>query len=128
VSKAVENTLDLAFRYGARHVGYEANNFQELIGGIFNERLSGNRLHGISILPLVNTASKEGRIQSLDPFLRNDEIRFVDNPHTRLLVNQLREFPMAAHDDGPDALEMAVRLCLELTRDESGIHPAFVDN
>lgn len=128
VSKAVENTLDLAFRYGARHVGYEANNFQELIGGIFDERLSGNRLHGISILPLVNTASKEGRIQSLDPFLRNDEIRFVDNPHTRLLVNQLREFPMAAHDDGPDALEMAVRLCLELTRDESGIHPAFVDN
>ncbi len=24
--------------------------------------------------------------------------------------NQLREFPLAEHDDGPDALEMAIRL------------------
>jgi hypothetical protein len=26
------------------------------------------------------------------------------------LVNQLREFPVSDHDDGPDALEMAIRL------------------
>jgi hypothetical protein len=26
------------------------------------------------------------------------------------LVNQLRDFPLGDHDDGPDALEMAVRL------------------
>jgi predicted phage terminase large subunit-like protein len=112
VSNAVENTLDLAFRYNARVVGYEANNFQELIGGIFEQRLAGHRLHGLTIVPIINTASKEGRIQSLDPFLRNGELRFVDNPHTRLLVNQLKEFPMAAHDDGPDALEMAIRQSL----------------
>jgi len=29
---------------------------------------------------------------------------------TRLLVSQLRDFPHADHDDGPDALEMAIRL------------------
>jgi hypothetical protein len=25
-------------------------------------------------------------------------------------VDQLRDFPLGAHDDGPDALEMAIRL------------------
>jgi hypothetical protein len=30
------------------------------------------------------------------------------------LVQQLQEFPVAEHDDGPDALEMAVRLAEEL--------------
>jgi hypothetical protein len=38
-------------------------------------------------------------------------LRFKSNsPGTRLLVEQLREFPIAAHDDGPDALEMSLRL------------------
>jgi hypothetical protein len=31
-----------------------------------------------------------------------------------LLVDQLRDFPAGAHDDGPDALEMALRLANEV--------------
>jgi hypothetical protein len=31
------------------------------------------------------------------------------------LVEQLRDFPAGAHDDGPDALEMALRLATDLT-------------
>lgn len=112
VGRAVDNSLGLAFHYGSRLVAYEENGFQELIGGIFDQQLAGNRLHGITVVPITNTAKKEDRIQSLDPFFRNRELRFIDNPHTRLLIAQLREFPMAAHDDGPDALEMAVRQSL----------------
>jgi hypothetical protein len=42
-------------------------------------------------------------------------MRFKSNsPATRLLVEQLREFPLGAHDDGPDALEMAIRLAVAL--------------
>ena len=38
-------------------------------------------------------------------------LRFLANsPSTRMLVDQLRDFPNGAHDDGPDALEMALRL------------------
>ncbi len=37
-----------------------------------------------------------------------------DSPGTRLLVDQLREFPSGDHDDGPDALEMALRLAAEM--------------
>jgi hypothetical protein len=34
----------------------------------------------------------------------------------RLLVEQLRDFPCGDHDDGPDALEMAVRLAYQQMR------------
>jgi hypothetical protein len=42
-------------------------------------------------------------------------MRFRRNsPGTALLVEQLQTFPIADHDDGPDALEMALRLAGEL--------------
>jgi hypothetical protein len=42
-------------------------------------------------------------------------LRFRDiSPSTRLLVEQLQEFPIADHDDGPDALEMALRLAADV--------------
>jgi hypothetical protein len=31
-----------------------------------------------------------------------------------MLLDQLRQFPLAAHDDGPDALEMAVHSSRQL--------------
>ena len=34
----------------------------------------------------------------------------------RRLVDQLMDFPLAEHDNGPDALEMCVRLPVELKR------------
>jgi hypothetical protein len=47
----------------------------------------------------------------LGPYLSLRRLRFLSNSaSTRLLVDQLRDFPSAAHDDGPDALEMALRL------------------
>jgi hypothetical protein len=30
------------------------------------------------------------------------------------LVQQLKDFPVGDHDDGPDALEMALRLSIDL--------------
>ena len=123
IGPAVAATLKLAFRYGVNRVAYEANGFQEMIGGEFERQLVGNRLHGLTIQPIENYGNKESRIQSLDPFLRNQELRFVDSPGCRLLVSQLREFPMAAHDDGPDALEMAIRTSLAMLRPVSTGNP-----
>ena len=34
-------------------------------------------------------------------------------PLWQWLVQQLREFPTATHDDGPDAVQMLWRLCLK---------------
>ena len=58
--------------------------------------------------------NKQVRIRRLTPWLSRRDIRFKANsPGARLLVEQLRDFPHADHDDGPDALEMALRVMCE---------------
>jgi hypothetical protein len=44
------------------------------------------------------------RIESLQPHFVNGLIRI--HPSQTVLEEQLKHFPMAAHDDGPDALHM----------------------
>jgi predicted phage terminase large subunit-like protein len=64
-----------------------------------------------------NRVPKPVRIRRLTPLLARGRLRFkADSPGARLLVRQLRDFPNADHDDGPDALEMAVRLAMMMTR------------
>ena len=46
---------------------------------------------------------KLGRIQRLQPLISSGALRFSRRQVT--LLEQLRQFPMGAHDDGPDALE-----------------------
>ncbi|MCB9854665.1 MAG: phage terminase large subunit [Phycisphaerales bacterium] len=60
----------------------------------------------LPVEPIVHTTDKIGRIQSLQPLVRSGTLKF-SRRHTQLL-EQLRLFPKAKHDDGPDALEMAV--------------------
>ena len=62
-----------------------------------------------------NQVNKLVRIRRLTPYLSNRQLRFKGgSPGARLLVEQLRDFPNGDHDDGPDALEMAVRLAGEM--------------
>ena len=50
-------------------------------------------------------------------YVINRELRFkADSPGCRLLVDQLMDFPLGEHDDGPDALEMCTRLPQEARR------------
>jgi predicted phage terminase large subunit-like protein len=44
------------------------------------------------------------RIESIQPHFANGFIKLL--PEQRVLIEQLREFPDADHDDGPDALHM----------------------
>ena len=61
-----------------------------------------------------NYTSKAMRIRRLGQYLSQGRLKFLKcSPSTRLLVEQLRDFPCGAHDDGPDALEMAIRLAKE---------------
>ena len=60
----------------------------------------------IPIRGINNTTDKLGRIQRLQPLISSGTLRFSRRQVT--LLEQLRQFPMGAHDDGPDALEMAV--------------------
>jgi predicted phage terminase large subunit-like protein len=67
-------------------------------------------LHGIT-----NYTDKEVRIRSgLGPLLAQGRLRFRDTPGTRTLLQQTRDFPVGEYTDGPDALEMALRMAAHL--------------
>ena len=95
--------------------GVEVNQFQELLAGEFENEFGRRGLLGARPVPIDNRVSKQVRIRRLGPFLASRRLRFKDgSPSSRLLVEQLMEFPVADHDDGPDALEMAIRLAQEI--------------
>lgn len=115
IGTAVRESLRLGLKHGARVFAFESNGFQdEALMPEIERQLADHPLHGIAVVPVHHSIKKELRIQSLDPFLARHELRFVNSEGTRRLVDQLREFPHSHHDDGPDALEMAVRTLLNL--------------
>lgn len=62
-------------------------------------------------LAITNRINKLVRIRSLSPLLDARRLKFRRNsPGVNLLLEQMRAFPAHKHDDGPDALEGAVRL------------------
>jgi len=91
--------------------GVETNQYHDLLGSAFAEEFQRQGLLGVAPWGLDNQVNKRVRIRRLGPYLASRRLRMKsDSPPTRLLVSQLREFPLADHDDGPDALEMALRL------------------
>ncbi len=95
--------------------GVEANQFQELLGPEFESEFRRQGILGVHPWLIHNDANKRVRIRRLGPLLAARRIRLkADCPSTKLLLHQLQEFPIADHDDGPDALEMALRLATEM--------------
>ena len=84
----------------------ETNVFQVVLKDMLEEISRQERLF-IPIRGIKNFADKTARIASLSALIENGTILFRRDQ--RLLIEQLIEFPKGAHDDGPDALEMAVR-------------------
>ena len=71
-------------------------------------------IHWCTPAAIHNHVNKQVRIRRLGPYLAQRRLRFLQgSPGTQLLVDQLRDFPLGTHDDGPDALEMALRLAEE---------------
>lgn len=95
--------------------GIEANQFQELFAPQFAAEFERRGMLGISPWLLNNTTNKNVRICRLGPLLSSHRLRFLRrSPSAQRLVDQLRQFPLCDHDDGPDALEMAFRLATEM--------------
>ena len=84
----------------------ETNVFQVVLKDMLEEISRRERLF-IPIRGVKNFADKTARIASLSALIENGTILFRRDQ--RLLIEQLIEFPKGSHDDGPDALEMAVR-------------------
>jgi len=66
------------------------------------------------IAPLVeirNTKNKENRIFGIETYITHNIVLF--NRQDQILLDQLKYFPRADHDDGPDALKMAVSAAMK---------------
>lgn len=112
--KIVDDALRHVLRFAPNGVGIEANQFQELLGPIFLANAAEKRMAPPPLFMIDNQVAKALRIRRLGPYLANKLLRIRNNSGGRLLVEQLKQFPHGQHDDGPDALEMALRLIVEL--------------
>lgn len=63
---------------------------------------------------ITNSVDKEVRVRDLGPLLAQGRLRVRDTPGGRLLVQQLRDFPVGEWIDCGDAAEMACRLLSHL--------------
>lgn len=99
-----EEWLRNTYGRGYAKLGAETNQFQWFL----KEELAKSSARAGLYLPIEEvqqTTDKIMRVQTLQPDVKNKYIKF-NRRHKRLL-EQLLQFPMAAHDDGPDALEGA---------------------
>lgn len=122
VEDACEHLIEVYDDFPADGVAIETNTFQELMATEIRKR-SAARGFALPIHEVENTVKKTVRIRRLGPRLCQRLFRFKRRSQgTALLVEQLRDFPNGEHDDGPDALEMALRLAIALfnERYESG--------
>ena len=103
--RIIEDVLAYARLRQYSRFGFESNQFQEFLADELQRRSAAANLH-LPVEPIQHTSDKAGRIQSLQPLVRSGMLQFSRRHAT--LLEQLRLFPKAAHDDGPDALEMAV--------------------
>lgn len=116
----VSDGIDLALKYGAslNAFGIEINQFQELLVGEYERQVEERRLIPLPIHTIDNRVNKKLRISRLGPYFARRKVRLLDSPDNRLLVQQCRQFSMkeihGVHDDGPDAMEMAIRVLVEL--------------
>jgi predicted phage terminase large subunit-like protein len=105
----------LCERFRPTVFGVEANQFQELLCDELAAEFARRGVGHVAPAAIHNHASKLVRIRRLGPYLSRRRLRFLTrSAATRLLVDQLRDFPTGAHDDGPDALEMALRLAEDI--------------
>lgn len=110
-SVIVRDALDHHRAFKPVALGCETNQFQELLRGQFEEKAETDGQH-IWFCGINNHLPKRVRIRSLTPLLAKQKLRFKrHSPGVSLLLEQLKGFPSHKYDDGPDALEMAIRLC-----------------
>lgn len=114
----VEDAISLYRKYLPNSMGIEANGFQSVLKDLFDLKCRIQNIPPVPVIEIFNYAeSKKTRIQRLDPYLDQRKFRFMRHPEERdrigldLLLEQMQMFPSKNyHDDGPDALEMLIRL------------------
>ncbi|WP_407059096.1 phage terminase large subunit [Ralstonia syzygii subsp. celebesensis] len=110
----ISRAIDLQAEYGCVTWSVEAIAFQEFL---YTELLKRAALRGVPFpaIPGPTGRDKMLAILSLQPHVANQKIRVHRSQST--LIEQLKFYPEADHDDGPDALEMLWRVATQFSVD-----------
>ncbi len=120
MSIIIETAFELQNLWKPDRFGVETNQFQELMADVMAKDCLSHGIANMPVMKIDNRVNKEIRIRRLSSWLSQHKVRFKHGSRgAKLLVEQLIDFPNADHDDGPDALEMAVRMIRELYRRQS---------
>lgn len=112
-----DRTMDVIFAkhkiFDYKKYGVESNVFQSL----FSEQMKKYSAENQCYLPVVevgHSSNKNLRIQSLQPLIKQGLLKirsdWRDDRDYKELITQFIYFPLAGHDDGPDACEGAFSL------------------
>lgn len=107
--RQIEQVIEFQRQYRCQAWGIETVQFQEFFR---SELVKRSAAAGVPVpaIGLTPHSDKNLRIESLSPHVANGLIRF-SQAHT-VLNEQLRHWPEADHDDGPDALHMLWMLAI----------------
>lgn len=108
-----ERRLRRAYGRGYTLYGAETNQFQWFLKEQLARESARQGLH-LPIQGVRSTEDKAIRVSALQPEVKNGYLLF--HPEHTLLLQQLFQFPLGAHDDGPDALAGALSLARKGSR------------
>lgn len=107
IEKIVNDILAYYLRYKFVKFGIESNQFQRVLVDLVRKKGEEIGIY-IPLEAVINKDDKIARIQSLRPRMKSGNLQF--SKKHRQLLDECRYFPKGKHDDGLDALEMAVNL------------------
>ena len=107
--RIIEDIIALQAQYRCLGWAIETVQFQEFLRSELVKRSAARRVP-VPARAVTPHTDKLLRIEALQPHMVNGLIRLHNSQTT--LIDQLRHFPKADHDDGPDALAMLWNLAL----------------
>lgn len=108
--RIIQDMIALQRRHACLSWAVETVQFQEFFADVLIREAARQGVP-MPVWPLKNHADKALRIESLHPYFAQG--RILLSPEHQTLRDQLRHFPLADHDDGPDALEMLWRVATQ---------------
>ncbi len=109
--RSPDETIERIVRYAGMYrfscFAVESNSFQELMVTNLERRVAEANVT-LPVVPVASRSNKQSRIAALEPEVTQGRIKLCRRH--QILLDQLREFPLGVHDDGPDALEMAFQM------------------
>ena len=117
INEMVSTGVDLFLGFKPDAFGIESNAWQDLLSPEFDREFKRRGVIAPNIFEIHNSVNKQVRIRRLAGYLAHGRVKFKSNsPSTQILIDQFLDFPKGPHDDGPDSMEMAVRLAEHLTQ------------